>query len=502
MNKSQQLNLNKYERNLNDFLGNTTQMTLLTWLFINPINKDNLRAKNNILPLSNILCKGKVDQPLPLILYNHYTDSMYIYLAVSGSTTHLLSQIEKFGNNFWIDLEKNPQKYANIYIVPNILVGRWFQLGLIINGQVLEIYINSKLSQSIILQNSLITNQYQNIIHLGPIVGENIKIEGLKGKISKLRFYPTILSIKEINDIYEQGLNQGLVGGWAVKSSEWIDDKAEKYIMPIPDKLKNIGQNIGQNAGELSIDQFQKLGNVIIDSNIFKGAEKGLGKGLNALKKGDIGNRLLYGNSYTQSVPYLTNDQELLSSICNRHNYVPNPLPSRQTIGNDKRQCNNDCDCYSTDKCNISTYTCDSSLKTTLKNPVNINHASCFVSDSFKNDHSAEEVIKQNNICNNFTNQNCPVDVCFAKENECKGTILLSHNDIENKRAAAKRTGSGALKKLNTIPVNSYVCNQLCNNDKTCNNAIYDRNLESCYSNNEQPYCSTENSNITITQII
>ena len=68
-----------------------------------------------------------------------------------------LSQIEKFGNNFWIDLEKNPHKYANIYIVPNILVGRWFQLGLIINGQVLEIYINSKLSQSIILQTSLIT---------------------------------------------------------------------------------------------------------------------------------------------------------------------------------------------------------------------------------------------------------------------------------------------------------------------------------------------------------
>ena len=95
MNKSQQLNLNKYERNLNDFLGNTTQMTLLTWLFINPINKDNLRAKNNILPLSNILCKGKVDQPLPLILYNHYTDSMYIYLAVSGSTTPLLKSNRK-----------------------------------------------------------------------------------------------------------------------------------------------------------------------------------------------------------------------------------------------------------------------------------------------------------------------------------------------------------------------------------------------------------------------
>lgn len=487
MEESKQLDLNKYERNLNNFLGNTTQMTLLTWLFIAPVNKDNLKAENGILPLTNVLCKGLVDNPSPMILFNHYTDSLYIYMPISGSTTNLLNQISRFGNNFWIDLEKNPQNYPNIYIIPNILVGRWFHLGLIVNGQILEVYLNSKLTQSIILQNSLVTDEFQNTINVGPINNGPINIEGLKGEIAKLRFYPTILSIKEINDIYEQGLNQGVVEGWAVKSSEWVGDKADRYIMPIPDKLKNMGENVG----DWTKDAAQKLGKNIVDSRLFQGAEKGLGKGLTALTKGDLGNRLLYGNTYKQSVPYLTNDQKLLSMICNRNGYIPNPLPSREVIGNDKRQCNNDCDCFGIDRCNMKTYSCASKLQTSPQAPIPISSLKCVVNDSFKNNNSAEQVQMQNEQCNSYGSQNCPRDVCFTT-GACDGTILNNHNDII----------SANLKKLNSRPVNSYVCNYLCADDENCNKAIYNKSLESCYSNGGQNFCSVGNSDISINNIM
>ena len=486
MKQTKQLNLNKYEKNLNDFLGNTTQMTILTWLFIAPVNKDNLRASNDIMPLTNILCKGQVNNPLPLILFNHYTDSIYIYMAISGSTTtNLLNQINKYGNSFWIDLEQNPQNYPNIYIIPNILVGRWFQFGIIVNGQILEIYINSKLSKSIILQNTVITDSNQNRINIGPINNGSIRIEGLKGEIAQLRFYPKILSIREIHKIYEKGLNQGVVEGWAVKKSEWIGDKADKYIMPIPDKLKNIGKNIGTK----SLNAAEKLGKNIIDSKIFQDAEKGLGKGLAALTKGDIGNRMLYGNTYKQSVPYLSNDETLLSNICTKNGYIPNPLPSRETIGDDRKQCNNDCDCFGVDKCNMKTYSCNSSLEYKLQKPINNKDLNCVVSQKFTNNNSEDAIETQNTICNKFTSQNCPEN-CYTSGN-CDGTVLTNHDSID----------SANLPKLNVRPVNSYTCNYLCSENDTCTDAIYNKSLESCYSNGGNKYCTVENSDITISKI-
>ena len=490
MTETKQLDLNRYEHNLQNFLGNTTQFTLLVWLFINPVNKGNLRANSKgILPLTNILCKGMAEQPLPMILYNHYTDSIYIYLSVSGSQESLLDQIKKDGNRFWVSLEQHPEKYPNIYIIPNILVGRWFHLGVIINGQILEVYINSKLAHSIILQNSLIVDEYQNMIHIGSIKNNNINIEGLKGEISQLRYIPGILSIKKINEIYENGLNkQSDELGWIVKSSEWIGNKAEKYIMPIPERIADMTRDVGARTG----DRFRQLGDSISDSNLFQNASSQLGRGLLHLQKGDLGNRLVYGSNYKQSVPYLQNDQELLSIICNKPDYMPNPLPSRQTIGNNQRQCNNDCDCYGDDTCLTNTYTCDSSLKIEL-NPT-ASKESCSVSNQFEERNGSIAVQqKKNEECKLLNIDDCfDDDDCTASASNCSGEILNSYKNIRQ----------AGLKRLNTRPVNSYMCNKLCLDDTGCSNAIYDRELQSCFSNGGKDYCTTRDSHLTSTRIL
>ena len=470
MEESKQLDLNKYEDNLNDYLGNSTEFTILTWLFIAPVNRDNLISKN-ILPLTNILCKGRVDQPLPLILFNHYTNSIYIYMSISGNTTNLLNQISQYGNRFWVDLESHPEKYPNIYILPNILVGRWFQLGLIINGQILEIYKNSKLSQSIILQNSLITDKYQTMIHVGPIEDNEygVNIEGLKGEIAQLRFFPRILSIKEINDIYEIGLNQNIASTWAVKSSEWMNDTANKYIDPIPEKLMNIGSNIGSWAKDKTLS---------LGKNI-KGKTVSLGKNIGL----NIG-------SNPQSSESLQKNQLLLSNICNKKDYMPNPLPSREVIGDELRQCNSDCDCYGVDKCNMKTYACDTEMQTELVKPMPVDDLTCVVSDNFKNNNSQSEINQQNRICNSHTYNTCPDDNCYTS-GDCGGPILSSYKNIDSEN----------LKKLNVRPVNSYICDKLCYDEKDCDSAVYLKSLESCFSNNGKQYCTMDGSDITINKL-
>ena len=368
--KVKQLNLSDFDTSINDFLGNTTKFTLLTWMIVNPVNRDSFLKKSNF-PLTNILCKGEVDNPLPLILYNHYTNSLYFYVPLGNkfnfkNTTNeihkrkgykdpgsfwnlfrqktteyesklevttqigLLRQIEIFGENFWKDMENHPENYPDVYIIPNILVGRWFQLGFSINNNVIEIYLNGKLKKTFILQSNVITDTKQNLITLGPIsaasdkkvnsaftsgqVGQDptseysgsktdvkyIKIDGFKGELSGLRYSSKIMSIKSINDIYQQGLNNN-----SFSNSKTVQ-KSQFAIKPIsimkPIKVK---------------------------------------KNMKLIKK-------------NQTVDSLNKNNTLIEQACNSKDYIPNPLPNQPN-------CKSDCDCFGVAKCNEKTKKCDSS---------------------------------------------------------------------------------------------------------------------------------------------
>jgi len=171
-----------------------------------------------------------------------------------------------------------------------------------------------------------------------------------------------------------------------------------------------------------------------------------------ALQKGHLGNRLLYGSSYTQSVLYLVNDTHLLSTICNNKKYVPPVPPSRETVGSEDRECNNDCDCYGLDTCNTDKYICNSSLKVKLNPP-----------------------------------GKCP-----------SGGITLSNSDDVYKALENQQ-----IRKINERPVNSYACNHMCNLDSNCDIAIYNRGLQSCYAPvSGNTICTTADSGITSTTIM
>ena len=314
--KNKQLNLVKFDNNINDFLGNTTQFTLLTWLVINPVNINSFTKKNSF-PLTNILCKGDVNNPVPLILYNHYTNSIYFYVSLAESKSkNILEHISSLGENYWKDLEQNPQNYPNIYILPNILVGRWFQLGFIINSNIFEVYLNAKLKKTFILQSDIITDSNQNLITLGPITSEekSIKIDGFPGKISGLRYFPEIVQIKDINELYNNGLNN---------NSYSKTHKVEKST-------------------------FNKKPVSIIKSILLKDKDDNL---LTRIK-----NKLTQNK---QSVDSLKKNTKLLNEICNKKDYIPQPYPNQD-------KCTTDCDCFGLAICDTKTSKCtkDDKFKT------------------------------------------------------------------------------------------------------------------------------------------
>lgn len=440
MDKIKTLDLNNFEKL--SISANTTQFTLLTWMFINPLDMDmiqNKTTKEGFIPLSNVLCKGEVDTAQPLILFNHYTNNLYVFLSVSSTNNNLSELLDKSGPYFWTDLEKNPENYPNVHIVPNILVGRWFHFGMIVNGSILELYVNAKLSQSIILNSTLVQHPAQNKIHLGDLSNKSsdIKIEGLKGELSQLRYYPRVLTTRDIYNLYEKGLNEHtIIGDWVVSAGDFINRNSEKYIFPIPNKIKREGLALGRSAES----EFKKLGNHIADSNLFIGARRGLGKGLMALKKGDLANRLLYGSQYKQSVPYLVSDKKLLASICNRPGYMPNPLPSAPN-------CLTDCDCVGMDKCG----------------PNNV----CAPTNFVANPLNPSAVPKGARIINRY------------------------NLDTEGKRFPE-------LSKVNSENVNQYMCNYLANQQGK-KYSVFDAPKLNCYGTNS--VFKTSNPNIAINSL-
>ena len=303
--KTKQLDLSTYINDINEFQGNNTQFTLFTWLFINPINKNDLYKKQNKFPLSNILCKGNINNPLPLILYNHYTNCIYIYMSIGNKNSNIISQINNMGANFWKDLESNPRKYPGIYIIKNTLVGRWFQFGLVINSNILEIYINGLLRNTFILKYKLINDSSQNFITLGKLGSDSVLIDSLLGQLTGLRYFSYILPMKDIHNLYSQGINSSY-----------------------------------SNTREVKDDEFSKDNKKILD--VTKINIKNKDKQKKKQKK---------MKSYDNSAHGLKNNEDLLNLICNKKTYTPNPKPL-------DKSCNSNCDCYGLNTCNTISKTC------------------------------------------------------------------------------------------------------------------------------------------------
>lgn len=141
--------------------------------------------------------------------WNHrYGEEKVIFKRGSASNELINVSFDKTINNIHIHIghkDSNNTNSTSIITIDNVPLQRWTNLIVSINSRSVDVYLDGKLTKTIILENVPLTPSTQNIV-LTPN-------GGFEGKVSNFMYYDHALNPKEAYDIYKKGAGVGSIFG-------------------------------------------------------------------------------------------------------------------------------------------------------------------------------------------------------------------------------------------------------------------------------------------------
>lgn len=270
---------------------NSNNFTFTMWLLFNPNNKG--KGSYHILSRTAPTTATHSTFDISLTKYN----SIKIQCPTSHSTLTPLT-------------------------VKNIPLGLWISLAVIVDGRVVNIYINGQLSKSYILPAPPIIPT-GSIYVAGNLPGTIKKGNGFAGKMTQLRFFPRTLNSKEVKTIYNMGKNPIYS---PISSAEEVITGISTTIDSGIDSIEDMFKPI-EKAGEDFKDKFKNTYLYDELSSMGTDVDKLLGKGLTAVGGylDTEGKELIYGKKWDENPDYLLNDKKLLNEACNTPAFAPYP---------------------------------------------------------------------------------------------------------------------------------------------------------------------------------
>ncbi len=184
---------------------NGMEFSYSMYLFINPetfegFSTDSCGARNrsDVTALKHILHKG-VKDPYPLLAPG---------LFVEGSKNTLRLYMN------------SATKWDNYVEIPNVPVGKWFHLVIVLKGKYLDVYINGNVTVRHQFDTVPKLN-YGNVYIMYPVkfpanptdkIDAKFRVEGpMKGMVSRLKYYAFALNYSQIDSLYREGPSKKIV---------------------------------------------------------------------------------------------------------------------------------------------------------------------------------------------------------------------------------------------------------------------------------------------------
>jgi hypothetical protein len=184
---------------------NGMELSYSMYLFINPETFEGFTAdscgagtRSDVTALKHIMHKGSKD-PYPLLAPG---------LFVEGSKNTLRLYMN------------STTKWDNYVEIPNVPVGKWFHLVIVLKGKYLDVYINGNITVRHQF-NSVPKLNYGNVYVMYPAkfpanptdkIDANFRVDGpMKGMVSRLKYYSYALNYSAIDTLYREGPSKKIV---------------------------------------------------------------------------------------------------------------------------------------------------------------------------------------------------------------------------------------------------------------------------------------------------
>jgi len=184
---------------------NGMEFSYSMYLFINPETFEGFTAdscgagnRSDVTSLKHIMHKGSKD-PYPLLAPG---------LFVEGSKNTLRLYMN------------STTKWDNYVEIPNVPVGKWFHLVIVLKGKYLDIYVNGNITVRHQF-NSVPKLNYGNVYVMYPAkfpanptdkIDANFRVDGpMKGMVSRLKYYSYSLGYAAIDSLYREGPSKKIV---------------------------------------------------------------------------------------------------------------------------------------------------------------------------------------------------------------------------------------------------------------------------------------------------
>lgn len=123
--------------------------------------------------------------------------------------------------------------WNNYISIPNIPVGKWFHVIILVKGKYMDVYINGNVTQRYEFEDVPRLN-YGNIYVMSPIqftyapagqTGNNMQITGaMQGMVSRLNYYGYALTYSAIDSLYRQGPSSTIVNSGSTDLPPYMHD--------------------------------------------------------------------------------------------------------------------------------------------------------------------------------------------------------------------------------------------------------------------------------------
>jgi hypothetical protein len=184
---------------------NGMEFSYSMYLYINPETFEGYTAdscgagqRSDVTALKHIMHKGGKD-PYPLLAPG---------LFVEGSKNTLRLYMN------------SATKWDNYVEIPNVPVGKWFHLVIILKGKYLDVYVNGNVTVRHQFDTVPKLN-YGNVYIMYPTkfpafptdkINANYRVEGpMKGMVSRLKYYAFALNYSQIDSLYREGPSKKIV---------------------------------------------------------------------------------------------------------------------------------------------------------------------------------------------------------------------------------------------------------------------------------------------------
>ena len=362
----EEVQMSLLKSDLADIYHKPKQYTISTWLFILPSSD-----QGNIATNKAILMRGDMQ---PAIVYNHFDDT--IRIIVSG-----------------VDEGESGTKKTNssltTWSINNINIARWFNLTLVVNNTIVEVYINGKLVRTIIDKAYAFTNVTTDH-KLSSIwtFGAHNDIQGMNGKIARTRYYGRALHYNELLENYKMGVDSLMDTTKALiyNTTDYINKSSKHYEHILSTDMStfmNESDNILGKAEEKTAKVLSKtetlmrdIGGYALDSTETVSSKLGLDGATSFMT--DVGHRAMYGKDYKDNINYITNVG--IDSSCLSKDYAKKAgvidFGSHKLV---KKGCRTACDCIGDEycnkgKCTIPDYSYELDTSQTNTNALQINN--------------------------------------------------------------------------------------------------------------------------------